>query len=356
MSQPRKKFLFAFSDDSLAKSLSGILTRNDPEIVVVRSGQEALIVARKMMPNLVVLDRDLSDMSGAQICRDLKGESSFKSIPVVLAAHSDDERAIDECYGGHCDDVITKPFVKDQILERIYEVLKENGRKLHRAALTTRVDIEADGGTFEAKGQNINIRHFLVASPTKLNLNENYRLTFAIKKPTNHLHVWGRLEKISDPRERKVTDKDFLLLFRFLNPSADDLKQIADFAGETTVVTKPGKKSSWRSLALLISLIIAFIGVNLHYLLPKNSPDAAALSSVKLQTPIPMVMSKSKDTVIVLYLAPTWDGLDAETKKDLGQKALTELNLKGYSKMLLVDQIGNVKGTGSQEGGLILVN
>ncbi len=80
------------------------------------------------------------------------------------------------------------------------------------------------------------------------------------------------------------------------------------------------------------------------------------MASVQLQTPIPMVMSKSKDTVIVLYLSPAWDPLDAETKKDLAQKALTELNLKGYSKMLLVDETGNVKGTGSQEGGLVLVN
>jgi len=333
-----------------------MLTRNNPEVVVVHSGQEALIVARKMTPHLVVLDHNLSDMSGMQICRELKSEGNLKSVPIVIAAPFDDEEVINECYRGHCDDVITKPLLQDQVLARIYEVLKENGRKYNRANINTQVDIEADGGAVEGIGQNINIRHILVASLTKLNLNENYRLTFALKKQTKPLQIWGRLEKISDPRERKVTDKDFLMLFRFLNINAEDQKQIADFAGEHTLIATPKKKSSWRSVALLIALIVAFIGINLHYLLPENSKDAAVMASVKLQTPIPMVMSKSKDTVIVLYLSPAWDKLDGETKKDLGQKALTELNLKGYSKMLLVDETGNVKGTGSQEGGLILVN
>ncbi len=63
------KLLVVDDDDSIRTSLENYLCRNGYEVVLAQDGNEALAVARKNRPDLVVLDVMLPGMNGYECCR-----------------------------------------------------------------------------------------------------------------------------------------------------------------------------------------------------------------------------------------------------------------------------------------------
>jgi two-component system phosphate regulon response regulator PhoB len=71
--------------------------------------------------DLILLDVQLPDGNGIDLCRDLKSSELTKHIPVVvMSANASRSRAIIE---GKADDFIAKPFDLDKLIPRIQEIL-----------------------------------------------------------------------------------------------------------------------------------------------------------------------------------------------------------------------------------------
>jgi two-component system, OmpR family, KDP operon response regulator KdpE len=103
------------------------------------TGREGIDLAAAEQPDLIVLDLGLPDMSGADVCREIRG---WSRIPIVVlsARHSDTEKAALLDLGA--DDYITKPFSTLEFQARIRAQL----RRAHLASLPIgETSIEADG-------------------------------------------------------------------------------------------------------------------------------------------------------------------------------------------------------------------
>lgn len=90
-------------------------------------GREAVDRARALSPRLVVLDVNMPELSGTDVCRILRAESD---VPIVFLSSADDEidRVLGLEMGG--DDYITKPFSTRELVARVKAVL----RRLERVA------------------------------------------------------------------------------------------------------------------------------------------------------------------------------------------------------------------------------
>ena len=80
------------------------------ELVVVTTGTEALEKIRDVKPDLAVLDVDLPDMTGTDVCKLIKGDEQLEKVRVILVvtgslAREDVERLSDS----GCDDILTIP-------------------------------------------------------------------------------------------------------------------------------------------------------------------------------------------------------------------------------------------------------
>ena len=92
--------------------------------VVATGGEEALLVVKEEEPDLVVLDWMLPDLSGIEVCRQLKARPDSKTLPVIMLTargeESDRVRGLDT----GADDYVTKPYSPGEIIARIRAVLR----------------------------------------------------------------------------------------------------------------------------------------------------------------------------------------------------------------------------------------
>ena len=90
-----------------------------------RSGTEAVKSAQERpYPDLILLDLMLPDLSGTEVCRRLRAESTLERVPVIMLTAKDAE--IDRVVGFEvgADDYVTKPFSVRELMLRIRAVLR----------------------------------------------------------------------------------------------------------------------------------------------------------------------------------------------------------------------------------------
>ena len=120
------------------------LEANDARILEAATGREGIDLAAAEKPDLIVLDLGLPDISGVDVCRDIRGWSAAP-IVVLSARHSDVEKAALLDLGA--DDYITKPFSTIEFKARVRAQLRrarvnaEAGGNAHVTARGVAIDL-----------------------------------------------------------------------------------------------------------------------------------------------------------------------------------------------------------------------
>jgi len=119
-----KKLLLVDDEPELLTMVSAILTDAGFEhIVVATSGKEGIAAAKKEAPDLALLDVMLPDGDGFSVMRHLR---SFTDIPVIFLTARDEAADKLAGLGLGADDYIAKPFLPQELLLRIYAVLRRS--------------------------------------------------------------------------------------------------------------------------------------------------------------------------------------------------------------------------------------
>lgn len=102
-----------------------MLEDNDMVALEAQNGHDALVLAKKEQPDVVVLDVQMPDMDGYEVCRQLKLDETTAHIPVIfLTATYSSEKSIVKGLDLGAYDYITKPFREAELLARIKVMAK----------------------------------------------------------------------------------------------------------------------------------------------------------------------------------------------------------------------------------------
>ena len=111
-------------DDAMNVKLAKKMLEGHFGFMGVRSGKQALEVLENTIPDLVLLDVHMPEMSGHDVIRRMKADERWRDIPVIfLTADNDDETEIKSFDEGALD-YIRKPFRKGIALQRIQRILE----------------------------------------------------------------------------------------------------------------------------------------------------------------------------------------------------------------------------------------
>src|SRR6202453_664689 len=118
------RVLVVDDEPQILRALRINLRVRDYEVHVAATGSEALQVASRYPPDLVILDLGLPDLDGVQVIQGLRGWT--KAPIIVLSGRADSADKVEALDAG-ADDYVTKPFGVEELLARIRAAVRRTG-------------------------------------------------------------------------------------------------------------------------------------------------------------------------------------------------------------------------------------
>jgi CheY-like chemotaxis protein len=98
------------------------------DVDVAANGAEAVEMAPALRPDLILMDVRMPRMTGYQACEALKHLPETKDIPVIFLSAKGQESEIQQGLGVGAVEYILKPFVPDELVQRVRQVLADRGK------------------------------------------------------------------------------------------------------------------------------------------------------------------------------------------------------------------------------------
>jgi len=210
---PRDETILVVEDEDPIRELVATALRfTGFTVEPVASGREALAEARKTAYDLIVLDINLPDVDGFEICRKLRADGNM--VPVVFLTARDDPSDLRAGFTGGGDDYVTKPFSLEELVLRIEAVLRRSRTQEVVSQRLTTGDLVLDEDAFRVWRGDAEV----TLSPTEFRLLRYLMLNRdrVVSKTQILDHVWD-YEFAGDPSavetyisylRRKLDDRD----------------------------------------------------------------------------------------------------------------------------------------------------
>jgi two-component system phosphate regulon response regulator PhoB len=155
------------------------LEKDGYRVITAGNGDDALRLAQKDPPDLILLDLMMGGMSGLDVCRKLKADQATAGIPVIMVtARSEDSDIVVGLELG-AEDYITKPFSPKVMLARVHAALRRNRRSpepgnealvsIHGIDIDPeRHEVSSDGESVPFSVTEFQILEFLARNPGRV--------------------------------------------------------------------------------------------------------------------------------------------------------------------------------------------
>jgi len=124
-----RKLLLVDDDRQLLDLLAYAFGQEGYDVATAGDGQQALTCWRIEQPDLVVLDVNLPQINGFEVCRHIRQGSD---TPIILLTGRDEEADVVRGLQLGADDYVTKPFSPRQLAARVHSVLRRYRGNFHR--------------------------------------------------------------------------------------------------------------------------------------------------------------------------------------------------------------------------------
>ena len=145
-----KKILVVDDEVDVTELLSYNLKQRGFVSQSVNDPKQALEVAKTFKPDLIVLDIMMPEVSGLQVCRMIRQESTLKGIPIIFLSARTEEGDRIEGFESGADDYVCKPFSPKELMLRVLVILKRAG------------DGDFDLTVLQVNGINLDVEHHSV--------------------------------------------------------------------------------------------------------------------------------------------------------------------------------------------------
>jgi len=124
-----KKILIVDDDPGIVVALQFLMEQQGYNVLTAESGEFALELLHRYNPDLVILDIMLPGIDGWEVCEIVRLNPDCRNIEIIFltAKNSEVEIAKGLALGG--DAYITKPFLNDQLVAKVKDLLRKNHKK-----------------------------------------------------------------------------------------------------------------------------------------------------------------------------------------------------------------------------------
>jgi two-component system, OmpR family, phosphate regulon response regulator PhoB len=119
------KILLAEDEKQIADMISFKLTHSGHQVVRAQDGEQAITLATRERPELILLDAMMPGLNGFEVLRRLKADSTLRSVPVIMVTAKGHERDVLSGLRGGAVDYIVKPFSLKELSARVELALRK---------------------------------------------------------------------------------------------------------------------------------------------------------------------------------------------------------------------------------------
>mgnify|MGYP003662817160 CR=1 FL=1 len=121
----KMRILVADSNATIRKLLRHSLASEDYEIVEAGDGQQALELAmQRPEPHAILIDARIKGIDGLQVCRQLKGDMQYRTIPVIVMTTTGASEEISEAVDAGADEFLSKPINRCELAVRLRSITR----------------------------------------------------------------------------------------------------------------------------------------------------------------------------------------------------------------------------------------
>ena len=120
------KILIVDDEINAVRMLRGVLSPDGYNVLTAHSGAEALAVAMRETPDVVLLDVMMPDMDGYEVCAKLRADLRLANVPILLLTALDDQESRIHGLEAGADDFISKPFDSFELRARLRTITRLN--------------------------------------------------------------------------------------------------------------------------------------------------------------------------------------------------------------------------------------
>ena len=121
---PKSKILIADDNPTNVELLEAFLSERDCEIAIAVDGQDTLERVAEFQPEVILLDIMMPKLSGFEVCEELKASAETRGIMILMVTALNELGDIERAVAAGCDDFLSKPINKIELLKRIDNMLK----------------------------------------------------------------------------------------------------------------------------------------------------------------------------------------------------------------------------------------
>src|SRR5436190_15840988 len=105
-----RTILIADDEPGVRQLLQRILEPEGYEVIQAESGEQALVLAKKLQIEAFILDIEMPPMNGIELCRALRAMDQYRSAPIMFVTGGGDEHVLEEAFAAGADDFVNKPY------------------------------------------------------------------------------------------------------------------------------------------------------------------------------------------------------------------------------------------------------
>lgn len=206
------------------------LKRTDCEILTANNGVEALELIHSQSPDLVLMDLYMPEMNGDECCKAAKNDPKTRDIPIIMVTMAGEEEEKNMCEQAGCDDYITKPIHRMDLLEKLKQYLDVPCREHPRVPIDAEASYSVNNRLYYGRIVDISEDGLFLEGESAHSEGTCIGLNFKISESSDLLiRVEGEILRTMDTSEAGTKEVRQGMGIKFSQMSSEAKKAIADY-------------------------------------------------------------------------------------------------------------------------------
>jgi uncharacterized protein (TIGR02266 family) len=221
-----KRKILVVDDTAMFRELESVFLARFGAVITASGGEEALALARRELPAVVVTDLNMPGMQGDALCRAIRADHALRDTPVIVVTSGENASDRARAVRAGADDIVPKPISRMSLVEAVSHFLRTpRDPSQPRVTLETRVFIRGAGSESWGRSCNVSRGGIYVESDRLIPRDTEVEVRFSLPEspqllaPTARV-IWGRPPSSSRPAGMGM---------QFLALDGDSSRQIEDF-------------------------------------------------------------------------------------------------------------------------------